>query len=56
VNDSDIEKALQKCMQQPDALSNQDLHRCTEDPANSAEMLELAGCSVLPVGIEPTTY
>jgi hypothetical protein len=24
--------------------------------ANSAELLELAGCLMLPVGIEPTTY
>jgi integrase len=56
VNDEDIEKALQKCMQQPDATSYKDIQVDAENPANSAEMLELAGCSVLPVGIEPTTY
>jgi hypothetical protein len=32
VNDHDIEKTLQKCMQQPDALSDIEMHSDTENP------------------------
>jgi integrase len=56
VTESDFAKALQKCMQQPAATDNFDSQSAQENPTNPSETLELVGSSVLPVGIEPTTY